>query len=216
MIFEKNDKVLFIGDSITDCGRARPLGEGRGDALGKGYVSLTAALVEARYPELGCRFVNVGTSGHTVRNLQDRWQSDVLDQKPDWLSIMIGINDVWRQYDMPIQKEKHVYQFEYEKILDELIMQAKEVVSKGIIVISPYMIEPSTNDPMRASMDLYGKTCAALASKHGAKFVDAQAAFKTTLEHIHPMTLAWDRIHPSLTGHMVIARAFLNAVGFEW
>jgi lysophospholipase L1-like esterase len=52
-----------------------------------------------------------------------------------------------------------------------------------------------------------------LARKHGAIFVDTQAAFDHVLRHVHPMALAWDRVHPNLTGHMVLARAFLHAVG---
>jgi hypothetical protein len=46
-------------------------------------------------------------------------------------------------------------------------------------------------------------------------FVDTPAAFDRVLAQLHPMTLAWDRIHPTLTGQMALARAFLNVVGFE-
>ena len=105
MLMEPKSKLVMIGDSITDCERARPYGEGLFGAIGKGYVSLVDALLTAAYPELGIRVVNMGTSGNTVRDLSARWQSDVLDLKPDWLSVMIGINDVWRQYDLPAQIE---------------------------------------------------------------------------------------------------------------
>jgi lysophospholipase L1-like esterase len=46
--------------------------------------------------------------------------------------------------------------------------------------------------------------------------VDTQAAFNRMLTAVHPMSLAWDRVHPNLTGHMVLARAFLNAIDFVW
>jgi len=55
-----------------------------------------------------------------------------------------------------------------------------------------------------------------LSEKHGTLFVDTQAAFDAVLTAYYPATLAWDRVHPSLTGHMVLARAFLNAVEFAW
>ncbi|MCG6198000.1 GDSL family lipase, partial [Anoxybacillus sp. LAT_38] len=74
-------------------------------------------LLQAVYPELGIRVVNKGISGNTVRDLKARWKEDVIAQKPDWVSIMIGINDVWRQYDLPLMKEKHVYLDEYETTL---------------------------------------------------------------------------------------------------
>ena len=82
----------MIGDSITDCERARPVGEGLFDASGKGYVSFVDGLLQARYTDHGIRVVNMGLSGNTVRDLQGRWQSDVLDLQPDWVSICIGIN----------------------------------------------------------------------------------------------------------------------------
>jgi lysophospholipase L1-like esterase len=101
-------KLVMIGDSITDCGRSRPVGEGLFDAIGKGYVAYVDALLGAAYPERQIRVVNMGCSGNTVRDLAARWQTDVLDLQPDWLSIMIGINDVWRQFDIPRQPECHV------------------------------------------------------------------------------------------------------------
>jgi len=101
MRLTKNQKLLFIGDSITDCGRTQPVGEGLFEALGRGYVAQVDALLGATYPQLGIRVVNMGTSGHTVRDLAARWERDVLAQRPDWLAVMIGINDVWRQFDSP-------------------------------------------------------------------------------------------------------------------
>ena len=95
----------MIGDSVTDCERLRPIGEGLFDALGRGYVSMVDGLLMARYPAHRIRVVNMGVSGNTVRDLQKRWQTDVMDLKPDWLSVCIGINDVWRQFDTPLQTE---------------------------------------------------------------------------------------------------------------
>jgi len=103
-----HSKLVFIGDSITDCERARPVGEGLFGALGKGYVSLVEGLLYAIHPESAVRIVNMGTSGHTVLDLKARWQTDVIALKPDWLVVMIGVNDVWRQFDLPRQTEIHV------------------------------------------------------------------------------------------------------------
>ena len=215
MLIAKNSKLLMIGDSITDAGRTRPAGEGLFDALGKGYVSLVDALLTAGDPGLGIRVVNQGNGGDTVRNLKARWDADVLAHRPDWLSIMIGINDVWRQFDCPRQTEWHVYPEEYEATLDELVTQTLPTLPGGLVLLTPYCIEPNRADPMRAQMDRYGAVVRALAQKHGAVFVDTQAAFDAVLEHLHPMTLAWDRIHPVLAGHMVLAQAFLRAVEFK-
>lgn len=88
-LFQNNNTVLFIGDSITDAGRraqAAPLGEG--------YVKLAIDLVTARYPARKIQFINKGIGGNTVRDLSSRWHDDVIRHRPDWLSIMIDINDL--------------------------------------------------------------------------------------------------------------------------
>jgi len=215
MKIQPNSKLVMIGDSITDCERARPVGEGLFEAIGKGYVSLVDGLLGATYPAHRIRVVNMGTGGNTVRDLKARWQTDVLDLKPDWLSVMIGINDVWRQFDSPLQVEQHVGLTEYESTLNELLHVTAPTL-KGLVLMTPYVIEPNRADPMRQTMDAYGQVMRQLAERYQAVFVDTQAAFDAVLAHIHPMALAWDRVHPTRTGHTILARAFLQAVGYSW
>lgn len=208
-------KLLFIGDSITDSSRVKPAGEGLFDAYGKGYVSQVEALLSSIHPARRIRVVNQGVSGNTVRELQGRWQADVLAHEPDWLSVLIGINDVWRHFDLPLQAEIHVSPAEYEAALEGLVGATRPLL-RGLVLMSPYMIEPHRAEPMRSRMDLYGEIVRQVAARNDALFVDLQAAFDRATAHRHPMSLAWDRIHPGAAGHMVIARAFLNAVGFSW
>jgi lysophospholipase L1-like esterase len=215
VIIQPNSKLILIGDSITDCDRARPIGEGSPGALGNGYVSFVDGLMTARYPDYRLRVVNMGASGNTVRDLQDRWQTDVLDLKPDWLSIFIGINDVWRQFDAPLQSESQVPLDAYARILDRLVQVTRPGL-KGLILMTPYFIEPNRADPMRSRMDEYGASVRQIAEKYRALLVDTQAAFDEVITHLHPMSLALDRVHPNHAGHMIIARAFLQAIGFEW
>jgi lysophospholipase L1-like esterase len=211
----KGEKLVMIGDSITDCGRTKPVAEGLFDPLGRGYVTMVEALLGAAYPGLGIRVVNMGTGGHQVRDLKARWQTDVIDLRPDWLSVYIGINDVWRQFDMPRQPETHVGLEEYEATYDALLKQTRPML-KGLILLTPHFVESNRQDAMRARMDQYGQVVRKLAKRHNAVLVDVQAAFDAVLEHVHPMSLAWDRVHPNQVGHMVIARAILKALGFEW
>jgi len=209
-----NSKLVFIGDSITDCERARPVGEGLFGAIGKGYVALVDGTFGAVCPEKKIRVVNVGSSGNTVRDLKNRWDTDVFALKPDWLSIMIGINDVWRQFDLPLIKETQVAPDVYEATLDELVAKTKPRV-KGLVLMTPYYIEPNRKDAMRARMDEYGRLVKKIAAKHHTVFVDTQAAFDKVLRHSYPATLAWDRVHPTMAGHLVLARAFLASIGFK-
>ena len=208
-------KLLMIGDSITDVDRARPVGEGSGDALGKGYVNLVDALLTAVYPEHPIRIVNQGVSGNTVRHLKERWQTDVLDLTPDWVSVMIGTNDVWRQFDAPRQPEKAVLIDEYEATLDALVVKTLQT-AKGMVLMTPFYLEPNKSDPMRAAMDRYGAVVKKIAAARGTLFVDTQAAFEKALSAYYSVVLARDRVHPSLAGHMLLARAFVNTLGFSW
>ncbi|MFD0695899.1 SGNH/GDSL hydrolase family protein [Paenibacillus sp. GCM10027628] len=215
MKLQKNDKLVMIGDSVTDCERARPIGEGLFGALGKGYVSLVDGHLNASYPELQIRTVNVGTSGNTVLDLKERWQTDVLDLNPDWLSVMIGINDVWRHFDHPNNPEIHVDIETYERTLRELVKKTKPNV-KGIVLMTPFYIEPNPQDAMRHKMDQYGQVVQRVAEETGSLFVDTQSAFEPVLKTYYPAYIAWDRVHPNNVGHTVLANAFLRAIGFEW
>lgn len=214
MLFEKGDKVLFIGDSISDYERARPVGEGLFEALGKSYVTDVAAQFTCMKPELQLRFVNMGVSGNRVRDLKARWQTDVMDLKPDWVSVLIGINDVWRQFDSPLQREEHVYPEEFENTYEALIQETLPHV-KGMILITPYFMEPNRADPMRRRMDEYGAIVKRLADKYNQTFVDLQAAWDELFKHMHPCNIAWDRIHPNHVGCVYIANQILKAVGFS-
>jgi lysophospholipase L1-like esterase len=208
-------KLVMIGDSITDTGRARPVGEGRGEAIGKGYVMMVEALLGAVYPEQWIRIINQGISGNTVRDLKARWQADVLDLSPDWVSVMIGANDVWRQFDSPRQTERHVLIEEYEKTLDEMV-EATQRSTKGLVLITPFYLEPNKADAMRAAMDRYGAAVKRVAEARKTVFVDSQAAFDEVLKTYYPASLNWDRVHLDHVGSMVLARAFVNAIGFSW
>jgi lysophospholipase L1-like esterase len=208
--FEAKQNVLFIGDSITDCGRERPFGRRKGN-LGAGYVSFIDSILGAALPELPLRVLNTGISGNRVTDLEARWQSDVLDLQPDWLSVMIGINDVWRQFDgeprMP-QVDAGKYESVYRGLLDQTRSKLK-----GLVLMTPYFLETNRGDPMRAMMDEYGAITKKLAAEFDAVFVDLQAAFDHYLAHQPTQSLCGDRVHPNSVGHMIIARAFLDAVG---
>ena len=215
MLLQKQQKLVMIGDSITDAGRTQPIAEGLGDPLGRGYVTMVEALMGSTYPQLAIRIVNVGTSGHTTRDLKARWKKDVLDLKPDWVSCMIGTNDVWRQFDLPRQKEIHVLPDEYRANLDALVEQTRPLV-KGFVLMTPFFIEINRADAMRKRTDEYGAIVKEVAKKYDAVCVDTQAAFDRVQEHYYSATLSWDRVHPNQTGHMVLARAFLNGIGYQW
>ena len=204
MLLESGQTILFTGDSITDCHRGRPLGEG--SELGGGYVSLVNSMLAACQPENFIRILNTGAGGDRVIDLAARWKRDVLDLRPDWLSVMIGINDVWRQFDSPEFSQVDICM--YEKTYRKLLAGTRDRV-KGLVLMSPFLIEADQSDPMRSMMDSYGGVVSKLALEFDAVFVDVQNAFDRYLRFRPACTLSDDRVHPNQIGHMIIAEEFL-------
>ena len=215
MIFQNHDRIIFAGDSVTDMGSNQPLGEGLSDKVGRGYVRVVENMLAVWYPELNFRITNAGTSGNTSRDLLARFERDVTSQNPDWVSICIGINDVWRQFDVPAILDAAVLPDEYERNVESMILAVKGKV-KGIFILSPYYIEPLREDPMRRRMDEYGEICRRLAEKHGCEFVDFQRMFSDYCKYQHSSRLAWDRVHPNQMGATLMAREFLRHTGFDF
>jgi len=206
MLFEKNSVLLMIGDSITDCGRLYPFGEGEG--LGSGYVSFVNAVLTAKFPQDKIKVLNTGTNGDTVRHLKARWQTDVLDLNPDYLSIMIGANDA-------LHPEWSVGIEEYEAVYRELIAQTKDKVKK-IIIFTPFLSEPDKTEPMMALLMSYIETAKKIADENDLPLVDMQSGFDKYISGgIDPKALAGDRVHPTHVGNMVIAKAFLAVCGVD-
>lgn len=214
MKLKDKQTILFIGDSITDCGRTRPVGAG--DGLGEGYVAFADGLLSTWYPERQIRVLNTGVSGDRVIDLDARWQADMLDIAPNWLSVMIGINDVWRQFQFEAQPDFQQVTIDiYEKTYRKLLEKTRPRID-GLVLMTPYLIEADLSDPFRQRMDEYGEVVERLAHEFDAVFVDMQAAFDAYLSLRSAQSLADDRIHPNKAGHMIIARAFLTAVNFNW
>lgn len=215
MIFENYDRIVFAGDSVTDMGSMNPVGEGLRDNVGFGYVRLLENMFAAYYPEVFLRITNSGISGNTSRGLLQRFDRDVVDLNPDWVSICIGINDVWRQFDSPAITDGHVLPDEYERNVEEMILKVKDKV-KGIFILSPYIIEPNREDWMRKRIDEYVEISRKLAEKHGCRFVDFQKMYEDYCKTRHSSYIAWDRIHPNQIGSALMAREFLKQCDFDY
>ena len=196
-------KLVILGDSITDCGRARPVGEGLPGALGNGYVNLFDAMAQVDHPAWKLRVVNMGTDGETSRDLLARWDTDCDALEPDIVAVLIGINDVWRQFDSPYRTEIHVLPDEYAANLREMVRRT--VPARKLLFVSPFYLEPNEKDPMRAQMDVYRALMRTVAAENDISFVDLQDAFAALLQHFY-------RVHPSAPAQLIIARQIMAAV----
>jgi len=196
--------VLFQGDSITDAGRSR---ENLND-LGFGYAALTAAWFAASYPARTVRFFNRGISGNRAADLRGRWQADCLDLKPDWVSILIGINDTWRRYDRNDPTPAETYRENFRAILERTAKSGAR-----LIVLEPFLL-PVPEDRKAWRVDLDPKIAAAreLAREFKAIYVALDGLFAEAAAQRDPAFWLPDGVHPSLAGHALIARAWLRAL----
>lgn len=215
MKLEKGSKLLMIGDSVTDCDRlydAIPAGWG---SFGNGYVNLVNACLTGLAPEYRIAVYNKGISGNTVVDLQQRWQQDVLDLKPDYVSVMIGINDVWRHFDAVMQPMEKVDEEMFRNTYEELIQKTKPVV-KQMYLIGAFMMIETKDYPMRKMVERYANITKELAKKYELPYIDVQARMDAFMENLPAYTLSNDHVHPNVQGHMIVAKAFLDEIGFEW
>ena len=169
----------------------------------------------AYYPEIFLRITNSGISGNTSRDLLARFDRDVVELNPDWVSICIGINDVWRQFDSPAIVDSHVLPGEYESNVEEMIVRVKDR-AKGVFILSPYIMEPNKEDIMRKRMDEYVEISKKLAQKYNCIFVDFQKMYEDYCKIRYSGYIAWDRIHPNQVGATLMAREFLKYCDFDY
>jgi lysophospholipase L1-like esterase len=206
LLITAGQTVLFQGDSITDAGRSRD----NNALLGGGYANAVAAWFGMLHPELQVRFLNRGISGNRVRDLQARWQADCLDLKPDWVSIMIGINDTWRHYDRNDPTAAADYAAGYREILQRTRAEA----GARLILLEPFVL-PYPEDRKGWREDLDPKIAAVrdLAREFGALYIPLDGLFAAAAARREPAFWAADGVHPSQAGHAFIARHWLQAVG---
>lgn len=218
MLLQKNWKWVLIGDSLTAAGRAEsgePTPWRAQEGWGHGYVNLTGALFEAMHPELNIRLINRGVAGNTIRDLKARWDQDVIALQPDCLSICIGVNDVWRQCDTPLQSDLQVLPDEFKATYRQLLALVQPRI-KCLILIKPFVFESNCQDRMRCLMNEYGAIVEQLAVEFDALLVDPQPAINRYLQHRHSSCIAWDRVHPNTAGHFLIAHELMNTIGWNW
>ena len=200
-------KVMFTGDSITDVNRGRPLGDRAGN-LGDSYVANIFVQMWARDPDFGVKMMNTATSGDTSRSLRARFESEVVCYEMDYLFIMIGINDCWREFEDPVLGVNAPTVDEYRDNMEYMINTAR---AKGMetVLISPYFLELYKEDPMRAKCDTLNGVLRELAKKYSLCYIDVQTPFDEYISKVSSYIVSGDRVHPKAIGKQIIADAIM-------
>jgi len=204
--------VLFTGDSITDAGR-----RDNHFPLGQGYVRMITDLINARYTQHKLTYINTGISGNTVRDLHGRWTDDVIRHQPDWLSIMIGINDVHRWVHNVAGQS--VTPEEYADLYPKILDRVKKETKAQLVLIEPfYMSIDHDSDSYRSNiiekLKAYQKTAEKLARQHKARYVRFHHMFQKLLKIHAADKFCPEPVHPNLSGHLTMAHEWLKVMGW--
>lgn len=205
-------KILFQGDSITDC--YRPRDDDR--YLGSGYPELVCGEMQYKYGG-EYEFLNQGISGNRVTDLFVRIKSDIINLKPDYVSILIGVNDVWHEIESNNGVSTDCYEKIYSMLIETLL---SELPDMKIMIMEPFVSEyiatcSNEEHPHRWETfykDVLEKAAAAkrISQKYNLPFIPLQKKFDDAVEKIGTESITTDGVHPTPGGHRLIATEWLN------
>ncbi|MER7244919.1 GDSL-type esterase/lipase family protein [Kribbella sp. NPDC000426] len=209
--------VMFTGDSITDCQRLDSE-----DGLGFGYPLRIAGEWGFRHPQDRLTWLNSGVAGNKVMDLEARWQPDVLDVRPDVVSILAGINDVgWHAYDpdgyvIPAEE----FAAGYDRLLAPLAEAGAGLILiepfllpvRGVIEVGPALLGEEDRRKWRADLDPKIQVVRELAHRYDAQLLAADGMFAELSARTGPEYWAADGVHPTPAGHAALAAAWLRLV----
>lgn len=200
-------KILFQGDSITDTNRDREC-----DAqIGRGYVRLVKASLG--FEEAGkYEFVNRGISGNRIVDVYARIKNDIINVKPDVMSLLVGVNDVWHELDY----ENGVDAEKYYKIYDMLISEVKEALPDiEIMLMEPFVLKGTATESrwelFRTEVEKRAAMAKKISEKYNLPFIELQRGFDELCKRAEPDYWLWDGVHPTTMGHEYIKIEWLKA-----
>ena len=208
--------VLFQGDSITDAHRNKELDR----YMGHGYAVMASGVLGVEYPGK-FTFLNRGISGNRSIDIYARIKQDIINLKPDYLSILMGVNDVWHEYT----RQNGIAADKYELIYNLMIEEIKQALPDvKIMILEPFVLPgektntteeyPGRWEHFSKEVPLRAQAAKRVAQKHGLVFVPLQEVFDQAVL-AEPSEGYWlaDGVHPTAAGHELIKRAWLK--GFE-
>ncbi len=200
----KKPILLFQGDSNTDWNRKRS----EPFDLGTGYV------LEVSKHLPNTTLLNRGVSGDRCVELLARWSSDCLDLAPDYLSIFVGINEIWHKYEW----NKPMTVQEYEQNYRSLIEQVKQTLpNTKIILLSPFALPIGAYKPIwQLELEQEIQIVEALAKEYQTLYLSVSSIFQKAAQNYTFQELTFDGVHPTPLGHQILAKAVVDILQKEW
>lgn len=206
---QKNDTILFQGDSITYWYRKLDAtGSNDSQAMGSGYALLASSALLDKHRGKDLKFFNKGISGNIVKDLEARWDTDCLSLKPNVLSILIGVND----FSLKMRERKGSateYREAYQRLLDRTVSALPNV---KLIIAEPFAINGliHVTDAWFPGFDEYRQVARETAEKYKAAFIPLQSIFERAMQTAPNAYWSGDGIHPSMAGAQLMSNAWLE------
>lgn len=203
-------RILFIGDSITDCGREY----NDSKDLGNGYPLLVAKRLSTQFPTIEFDVLNKGINGNKIADLRARFDTDCLDLEPDIVSILIGINDTWHNVNDPTtfatEKSMTMFEEDYRYLIEKLL----EKGIKQVVLMEPFVLpEPLDRQTWRKDLDPKIQIIRRLAEEYHLVFVPLDGKLNALgITRGFSKYTGEDGVHPTLAGHEIIAQSWLEFV----
>ena len=196
-------KIVFIGDSITDCERDRT----DENSLVNGFVKILSDKLRPIYPDMDIQLINKGISGNEVCDVLARVNKDVIDLKPDTAVVMIGINNVLHQYKYGKQLDLK----QFERDFTELLGKIKDA-GITLIVLEPFLMPAPDKLRMRPLFNKELEIIHRVAVDIADEFVAYDEMFNGLSESIRYTEYSMDGVHPTHRGSRLIADTAIKAI----
>ncbi len=197
-------RILFQGDSITDCGRNYADSKNLGD----GYPRYAAKRIQELFPEKNFEFLNRGIGGNRTEDLLARWQADCVDLQPEIVSILIGINDTWHH----AEKRDWIPHEQFEHNYRAILTQIKERTNAKILILEQYLVDVPDKEFFRQDLDPKIDITRKLAREFADAYIPLDGLFAAETIHHDPLYWTLEGIHTTQAGAEFIAEQYARAV----
>ncbi|WP_423189947.1 SGNH/GDSL hydrolase family protein [Alkalibacterium sp. f15] len=204
-----DDTLLFIGDSITDAGRDRL----DSTDLGQGFPLLISAYLQTLFPEKRLTILNRGIGGDKLSDVKNRWEEDCLDLNPDIVTLLVGINDTWRNLEsnhIASEAELEKFETDYRFLLKSLLQRT----DARVILVEPFVLPyPKDRINWRKDLDERIQIVRKMAKEYQAELIPLDGLLNAQgIKNGFSYYTGEDGVHPTVAGHGFIAKSWISTI----
>ena len=211
MGIDYNKLILFQGDSITDGGRIKNNNTDLNHQIGHSYAYVISSKLGYKEYDKKYMFMNRGISGNRIADLYCRIQEDIINLRPDIVSILIGVNDAYFHFNNNSGSSPKKYEKIYRLIIEEI---KENLPNSKLIICEPFILKGNQNKEnyyeWKELISEYQRIVKKLSKEYNIPLVLLQDKFNEMCSVMEPEYWVWDGVHPTEAGHYLIAEEWLK------